>query len=118
MALPIKLPFGTRIYTCDITDVSTQSSAYVPVAGRGKVIAVYSILQGAVTGTSILTLKISGTAMTGGTISDVGTAAATVASCAPYAANLCNAGQYLEAATNGGSTNTVRCTVIFVVREF
>jgi hypothetical protein len=118
MALPIKLPFGTRTYTADITDVSTESSAYVPVAGRGKVVGVYTVLQGTVTGTSILTFKINGTAMTGGTIADVGTTAAYVASCAPYAANLVNAGQYLEAATNGGSTNTVRLTVTFVVREF
>ena len=118
MALPLRLPFGYRTYTCELTDVSTETSAYVPIAGRGKVVAVYTVLQGTVTGTSILTFKINGTAMTGGTIADVGTAAATVSSCFPYAANLVTAGQYLEAATNGGSTNTVRLTVTFVVREF
>lgn len=118
MALPLRLPFGYRTYTAGLTDVSTESSTYVPVAGRGKVVAVYTVLHGTITGTAELTFKINGTAMTNGTIADVGADAGDVASCFPTAVNLVQAGQYLEAATDGGSTNAIRLTVTFVVREF
>jgi hypothetical protein len=118
MALPVKLSFNTRTYQAEITDVSTSSSAYVPVVARGRVIAIYAVIHGTLTGTSVLTASIGATAITGGSIADVGTVAGTVSSCEPTAANVLGAGDYLKVATDGGSTNTVKCTVTFVVREF
>lgn len=118
MALPTKLSIGHRVYTAELTDVSTSSSTYIPVVARGKVIKIYCVLHGTVTGTSAMTFSINGTAITGGSISDVGTAAGTISSCSPTAANLAYAGDYLKATTDGNSTNTVRLTITFVVREF
>jgi len=117
MALHTKLNYTDRIYQCEIDDVSTSSTAYVPVVARGKVINVFTAIHATVTGTSLVTAGISGTAITGVSI-DVGLAAGAVASDVPTAANVVAAGQYLSATTNGGSTNTSRCTVTFVVREF
>lgn len=118
MALPTKLPIGYRVYTAEMTDVSTSSSTYIPVVARGKVVAIYTVLHGTVTGTSAMTFSINATAITGGSISDVGTTAGNVESCEPTAANLAYAGDYLKATTDGNSTNTVRLTITYVVREF
>lgn len=117
MALPVKLPYNYRLYQAEITDVSTSSTAYVPVAARGKVMEVATVIHATVTGTSLVTAGISGTAITGISI-DVGTAAGTVVTDTPTAADVVAAGQYLSATTDGGSTNTSKCTVLFTVKEF
>jgi hypothetical protein len=118
MALPAVLPRTYRTYVSHLTDVSTESDAYVPVVARCRVKTIYTVLQGAVTGTSTMGFSIGSTAITGATIADVGQDAATVASCTPTAANVAAEGQVLKAHTDGGSTNTIPLIVTYVVEEF
>lgn len=64
MALPVFLTRKHRVYTLEMDDVSAEASNYVAVGGRGKVVAVYTVLHGAITtADSVLTPKINGTAM-------------------------------------------------------
>lgn len=68
MTLPLRLTNKHRIYRLELDDISTESSCYVAAGGRGKVVAVYTVLHGAITtANGTLTPKINGVAMTKGT---------------------------------------------------
>lgn len=79
MTLPIRITNKHRIYRLELDDVSTESSCYVVAGGRGKVVAVYTVLHTAITtANAVLTPKVNGTAMTKGvkTVSSAAVSAA------------------------------------------
>jgi hypothetical protein len=67
MALPVTAPDFHRYYMVEMDDVTLAQTAYVACGGRGRVVAVYTVLHGAVATTdAVLTPKINGTAMAAG----------------------------------------------------
>ena len=76
--------------TSTIADISTASSTFVPVPDGGKVIKIFTALQGAIgTANAAITFEIGGTAITGGgiTVTQSGSAAGEVDTATPTAAN-------------------------------
>ena len=106
--------------TAEIEDVSTASSTFVTVPDGGKIIKIFSALQGAISGAdAALSFEIGGTAVTGGgiTIANSGSAAGDVDSAEPTAANSINEGEAIEMITDGSSTGTAKAVITFVVRR-
>ena len=106
------------ILTAEITDVSTSGSSWVVCPIAGDIVAIYSVIDGAIaTANASLTFEIGGVAVTGGsiTIAYSGSAAGDVDSCTPTAANSLTEGQALELITSGASTNTVTATLTIVI---
>ena len=106
--------------TAEIEDVSTASSTFVTVPDGGKIIKIFSALQGAISGAdAALSFEIGGTAVTGGgiTIANSGSAAGDVDSAEPTAANSINEGEAIEMITDGGSTGTAKAVITFVIRR-
>jgi hypothetical protein len=122
MALPKVGRFNTRVYTVTMADVSTASSAFVPVAFRCKVVRAYLAIANAITtADSALTAKITGTAITGmtGTAAFTSSAAGTVFTMADSAAaNIANDGDVIELISDGASSTTAIGTWTVVVHEF
>lgn len=120
MSLPQPRPLNDKYLTAYLADVSAASSTFVVSPARGKVVAIYTALHGAITGAdSALTAKINGTAITGGaiTVAYSGSAAGDVDSCVPTGANVVNAGDAIEIASDGASSTTAGLTVTVVIRE-
>jgi hypothetical protein len=112
---------GGSVYalTARLADVSTASIARVVVPTAGRVVAIYSVLGGAITGAdSIVTCRIGTTAITGGalTVAFTASAAGDVDSAFPTALNVVAPGQYLAADTDGGSTGTQTLDVTFLIQ--
>ena len=104
--------------TAEIEDVSTASSTFVAIPDGGKVIKILSANQATITGTAALTFEIGGTAMTNSAISIVATdSAGAVDSSEPTANNDVLEGGSIEIITDGGSTNTSKAIVTFVIRR-
>ena len=106
--------------TAEIEDVSTASSTFVTVPDGGKIIKIFSALQGAISGgDAALSFEIGGTAVTNGgiTIANSGSAAGDVDSAEPTAANSINEGEAIEMITDGGSTGTAKAVITFVIRR-
>ena len=104
----------------EIDDISTASTAYVVAPTTGRIVKIYSVIHGAIgTADADLTPEIGGTAITGGliTVAFTSSAAGDVDSSTPTCANVCQEGDAIGVATDGASTNTVRCTVTFVIRR-
>jgi len=111
----------TQIVTAHtrITDVSTASSAFTVSPIAGEVIAIYTVLGGAISGAdAIVTAEIGGVAITGIsiTVAQSGSAAGDMDSDVPTGANTVAAGSVLEAVTDGASTTTATLDVVFVIR--
>lgn len=67
MAIQTSLNHDYRTYVLELTDVSASSSTYAIAVGRGRVVAVYTVLHGAISGANAtLTPKINGVSMTAG----------------------------------------------------
>lgn len=106
--------------TVEIEDISTAGQSYVVCPTNGTVAEIYSVINGALDGANaVLTPKIGGTAITGGaiTVAYSGSAAGDVDSSFPTALNTVTAGQAIEIETDGGSTNTVKCFVTFLIKR-
>ena len=106
--------------TSTIADISTASSTFVPVPDGGKVIKIFTALQGAIgTANAAITFEIGGTAITGGgiTVTQSGSAAGDVDTATPTAANLVAEGGSIEMITDGGSTGAKKLGVTFVIRR-
>ena len=106
--------------TAEIEDVPTTSSTFVAIPDNGKVVKILTALQGAITGANAaITFEIGGTAMTSSaiTVAHSGSAAGDVDSSEPSAANNVNEGGTIEMITDGGSTNTAKLLVTFVIRR-
>ncbi len=103
-----------------IADISTASSTFVPVPDGGKVIKIFTALQGAIgTANAAITFEIGGTAITGGgiTVTQSGSAAGDVDTATPTAANRVEEGGSIEMITDGGSSTACECVVTFVIRR-
>ena len=106
--------------TSTIADISTASSTFVPVPDGGKVIKIFTALQGAIgTANAAITFEIGGTAITGGgiTVTQSGSAAGDVDTATPTAANRVEEGGSIEMITDGGSSTACECVVTFVIRR-
>ena len=106
--------------TSTIADISTASSTFVPVPDGGKVIKIFTALQGAIgTANAAITFEIGGTAITGGaiTVTQSGSAAGDVDTSTPTAANRVEEGGSIEMITDGASSNTIKLVVTFVIRR-
>ena len=106
--------------TSTIADISTASSTFVPVPDGGKVIKIFTALQGAIgTANGGITFEIGGTAITGGgiTVTQSGSAAGDIDTVTPTAANRVEEGGSIEMITDGASSNTIKLVVTFVIRR-
>ena len=106
--------------TSTIADVSTASSTFVAVPDNGKIIKIFTALQGAISGDdAAITFEVGGTAMTNSaiTVAYDGSAAGDVDSSEPSAANRVEEGGTIEMITDGGSTGTAKLLVTFVIRR-
>ena len=106
--------------TAKIADISTASSTFVAVPDGGKVIKIFTALQGAIgTANGAITFEIGGTAMTGSaiTVTQSGSAAGDVDTAEPTAANDVSEGGTIEMITDGASTNAAVLYVTFVIRR-
>ena len=106
--------------TSTIADISTASSTFVPVPDGGKVIKIFTALQGAIgTANAAITFEIGGTAITGGgiTVTQSGSAAGDVDTATPTAANEVAEDGSIEMITDGASSNTIKLVVTFVIRR-
>ncbi len=104
--------------TLEITDISTAGSYWVVAPHAGDIAAVYTVIDGAITGgDAAITLEIATVAVTDSaiTIANAASAAGDVDSSTPSAANTVTAGQAIEVITDGGSTNTVKAEVTILI---
>lgn len=106
------------VIQCVIEDVSTAQSDWVVAPHAGDIVAIYSVIDAAITvADAVLSFEIGGTAVTDGgiTIANAGSAAGTVDSSTPSAANALTAGEALECITDGGSTTASKAVISVVV---
>ena len=106
--------------TSTIADISTASSTFVPVPDGGKVIKIFTALQGAIgTANAAITFEIGGVAITGGaiTVTQSGSAAGDIDTAEPTAANDVAEDGSIEMITDGSSSNTIKLVVTFVIRR-
>lgn len=104
----------------EIVDISTAGSSWVVSPYAGTIEKIYTVIDGAITGAdAAITFEIDGTAVTdaGITIANSGSGAGDVDSSTPSAKNSVDAGQAIEIITDGGSTNTVKAKVTFVMQR-
>lgn len=104
--------------TAEIPDVSTAGQVYIAVPDNGKVIKVFSALNGAIsTADATLTVKTpEGTAGTI-TIAQSGSAAGDVDTLEPTTNNYVNEGEVIEVETDGASSTAAKATVTVIVRR-
>lgn len=101
-----------------LADISTASSCWAPCPVAGTVERIQSIISGTIaTADAVLAPQINTVAITGGgiTVTASGSAAGDVDSSTPTAANTVAVGDSLEVSTNGASTNTVVCDLIWKI---
>ena len=106
--------------TAKIADISTASSTFVAIPDGGKIIKIFTALQGAIgTANGAITFEIGGTAVTGGaiTVTQSGSAAGDVDTAEPTAANRVEEDGSIEMITDGGSSTACECVITFVIRR-
>ena len=98
--------------TSAIPDVSTASSTFVCVPDGGKIVKIITHNKATTTGTAAISFEI------GGVISHTASGSAgRVATAAPTALNTVAEDGTIECITNGGSTNTSKMEITFVIRR-
>ncbi len=104
--------------TAEITDVSTAGQVYIAAPDNGRVIKVFSALNGAITSAdATLTVKTpEGTAGTI-TIAQSGSAAGVIDTLEPTTNNYVNEGEAIEVETDGGSSTAAKAVVTVVIRR-
>lgn len=109
-----------RSLTAEIEDISTAGQIYVVSPYKGKVVKVYSVINGAIANVdAILTVKDKGGNSMGTiTVAYSGSAAGDVDSLTPTANNALCAGDTVEIETNGGSTNAVKCVITVRIKLY
>ncbi len=108
----------TVAVTLDIPDISTADEVYVAAPVAGRVVAVQTCIDAAISAADAnVTFEIDGTAITGAAIvvANAGSAAGDVDSATPTDANVVTAGQTLSAVTDGASTTTSLCRCTFII---
>lgn len=111
---------ASNIVKVDVTipDVSTAGSAYGYCPVAGTIVAIKSVLQGAISGAdSTVTCKIGSTNITNGalTISQSGSAGGDIDSATPTAENTVVEGSVLVASTDGASSTAAGLVVSFFI---
>lgn len=108
----------TEYITAVIDDISTAGDIYIPVNFAGTITEISSVIDGAIiTADCVLTPKISNVAITGGalTIGFDSSAAGDQDTATPTALNTFTTTDYLQVTSDGGSTNTVKATLMFTI---
>jgi hypothetical protein len=103
-----------------VTTLVGTNTYRVPCPFSGKVVQVYSVIEGALTtGDATLTAKIGSTAITGGvlTITQSGSAAGDVDEAVPTAANTVLEGGVLSVTVGGTNDAAVAANVVFLIQE-
>jgi len=104
--------------TSAIPDVSAASSTFVTVPDAGRIIKIFAQNKATTTGTAAITFEIDGVACTTGAISHIAASSAGKQyTSEPTALNSVLEGSALECITNGGSTNTSKMEITFVIRR-
>ena len=104
--------------TSAIPDVSSASSTFVVVPDAGRIIKIFAHNKATTTGTAAITFEIDGVACTTGAISHIAASSACKQYTAePTALNNVLEGSALECITDGGSTNTSKMEITFVIRR-
>ena len=104
--------------TSAIPDVSAGSSTFVAVPDGGRIIKIITHNKATTTGTAAITFEIDGVACTSAAISHVASGSAGKQyEVEPTSLNSVNEGSVIEAITNGGSTNSSRMELTYVIRR-
>lgn len=120
MALPDNHPLNEVLISAYLVDISAASSAYAVCPVRGKVIKVWTVLQGAITSAdAVVTAEINGTAVTGVsiTVANASSAGGDVDSGTPTGANVVNEGDTFEWITDGASSTTAAAMCYALIRQ-
>ena len=105
------------VLTTELKDISTASETFVISPHAGNLAAVYSIIDGAITGgDATLTIKVGGSSVGTITIANAGSAAKDVDS-ATSLTQAVTAGQAIEVETDGSSTNTIKANLTLVIER-
>lgn len=105
--------------TIAMVDISTAKSFFATAPCAGKIIKIYTIINGAIaTADGALTFEINGTAITGSaiTVANSGSASGDQDSSDPSALNVVALGDKIEAITSGAPTNTVQCDITLLLQ--
>lgn len=108
------------VLNVEIDDISTAASYWIVSPFAGDIVAVYSVIDGAIaTSDALISFEVGGTPVVGGTITVAftGSAAGDVDSNTPTADNTVTAGQAIEVITDGASTNTVSAMISIVIER-
>ena len=104
--------------TSAIPDVSTASSTFVVVPDGGRIVKVFAHNKATTTGTAAITFEIDGVACTSAAISHVASGSAGKQyEVEPTSLNSVNEGSVIEAITDGGSTNSSKMELTYVIRR-
>jgi hypothetical protein len=104
--------------TSHIPNVSSASSTFVCVPDGGRIIKIITHNKAATTGTAAISFEIDGVAVTDGGFDHVATASAgKVTTTEPTAANRVEENGTIECITDGGSTNSSKMEITFVIRR-
>jgi len=104
--------------TSAIPNVSSASSTFVCVPDGGRIIKIITHNKAATTATAAISFEIGGVAVTGGAISHVASGSAgKVATAEPTGANRVEENGTIECITDGGSTNSSKMEITFVIRR-
>jgi hypothetical protein len=104
--------------TSHIPNVSSASSTFVCVPDGGRIIKIITHNKATTTGTAAISFEIDGVAVTDGGFDHVATASAgKVTTTEPTAANRVEENGTIECITDGGSTNSSKMEITFVIRR-
>ncbi len=104
--------------TSAIPNVSSASSTFVCVPDGGRIIKIITHNKAATTGTAAISFEIGGVAVTGGAISHVASGSAgKVATAEPTDLNRVEEDGTIECITDGGSTNSSKMEITFIIRR-
>jgi hypothetical protein len=94
------------------------SQTFVCVPDGGRIVKIITHNKAVTTGTAAISFEIGGIAVTGGAISHTATGSASrIATAEPTALNRVEEDGAIECITNGGSTNTSKMEITFVIRR-
>ena len=104
--------------TSAIPNVSSSSSTFVNVPDGGRIIKIFAHNAATTTGTAAITFEIDGVACTSAAISHVASGSAGKQyEVEPTSLNSVNEGSVIEAITDGGSTNSSKMELTYVIRR-
>ena len=104
--------------TSHIPNVSSASQTFVCVPDGGRIIKIITHNKATTTGTAAISFEIDGVAVTDGGFDHVATASAgKVTTTEPTAANRVEEDGTIECITDGGSTNSSKMEITFVIRR-